>query len=141
MHLNELLDTFSRNNGIERPVQNKDKKYPVPVEGLELFCFEQDRRLYLQAHLGPLSQSKAQRQDETRRLLEHSMGLIKEQRVSLTVDRDAGVYVLWQRLPLEDLDIATFQETVERFGGCGLSCQSLLGSETAPRVGGQFFSP
>lgn len=141
MRLSELLDSFARNNGIEKPVPDENKKYRIPAEDLVLFCFEQDRRLYLQAHLGPLSDSDVQRRDDTRRLLEHCLGLLKEHRSSVSVDRSAGLYILWQRLPLDRLDAMTFQETVERFGGCGLYCQGVLGGDSLPGSAGPVVAP
>ncbi|MTI15273.1 type III secretion system chaperone family protein [Sansalvadorimonas verongulae] len=139
MSLDELITRFSRNNGIDKP-ENQNGRYLIAMEGVDISCFEDGRRYYLLANLGPLSENTGQRQSDTRLLLDKSLGLIRDQRSSLTLDEAAGVYQLYQRLPT-DVQIEDFQEAIESFGGCCLYYQGLLGQSSgspgeAPPFGG-----
>ena len=124
MSLDELLTTFFRNNGIDKP-ESQNERYLIAMEGVDISCFEEGGRYYLLANLGPLSQAAGQRQSDARLLLDKSLGLSRDQRSSLTLDETVGVYQLYQRLPA-DVQIDDFQEAIESFGGCCLYYQGLL---------------
>ena len=136
MTLDDLLARFAKNNGIDKP-ELKNNRYLIAMEGVDIFCSEESGKVYLLANLGSLPTSQGQRQSDTKLLLEKTMGLLLEQRSSLTLDEKQGVYQLYQRMPLEDLRTEDFQETVESFGGCCLYYQGLLDQAS----GSASFSP
>lgn len=125
MSLDALIAQFSRNNGIDKP-EPQNNRYLIAMEGVDIFCFEEGGVFYILANLGPLSKATGQRQSDTRLLLDKSIGLIKDHRSSLTLDESEGTYQLYQRLP-KDIRIEDFQEDIEKFGGCCLYYQGLLG--------------
>ncbi|WP_281646236.1 CesT family type III secretion system chaperone [Parendozoicomonas sp. Alg238-R29] len=128
MNLDELITKFSRNNGIDK-LENNNGRYLIEMEGVDVSCYEDGGKYYLLSDLGPLSKATGQRQSDTRLLLDKSLGLIRDQRSSLTLDEAAGVYQLYQRLP-SDVLIEDFQEAIESFGGCCLYYQGLLGQNS-----------
>ena len=136
MTLDELMALFARNNGIDKP-KLVEGRYLLAMEGADVYCYEEIGKVYLLSELGALSKSQGQRQSDTKLLLDKSMGLIRDQRSSLTLDEEKGVYLLYQRMPLDSLRIDMLQEAVESFGGCCLYYQSLLGQSS----GGASFSP
>ncbi len=125
MTLDELTALFARNNGLGSLAQ-QDGRYRIPMEGLNIVCYQDSDKVYLIADIAPLASSERQQQSQSRLLLDKSMGLILEQRSSLTLDEERGVYQLYQRMPLDDLRIEDFQEAVEKFGGCGLYYKGFL---------------
>ncbi|CAM3555995.1 CesT family type III secretion system chaperone [Parendozoicomonas haliclonae] len=126
MKLDELITLFARNNGIDKP-DDQNGHYLIPMEGVGIHCYQESGKICLQAEIAPLAKSEGQRQSQSRLLLEKTMGLILEQRSSLSIDEEKGIYQLYQRMPLEDLNIEDFQEAVEKFGGCGIYYKGLLG--------------
>ena len=126
MTLDELITRFASNNGIDKPALD-DNRYLIAMEGVDIYCYEESGKVYLLAELGPLAKSQGQRASDTKLLLDKSMGLILEQRSSLTVDESQGVYQLYQRVPLDGFRIDVFQEMIEKFGGCSLYYKGLLG--------------
>ncbi len=126
MGLDELLTLFARNNDLGKLEQNNGR-YQITMETADVACYEEAGQVYLLCNLGVISEGKSQRQSDNRLLLEKSMGLIRDQRGSLTMDETEGVYQLYQRMALSDLRIEQFQEAVEAFGGCCLYYQGLLG--------------
>ena len=129
MTLDELMTRFARNNGIELPKLDNGR-YQIPLEGVAIECFQEADKVCLLTEVAPLATNNAQQQSQSRLLLEKTIGLIQEQRCVLTLDETSQSYQLYQRLPLQDLRLEVFQETVEKFGGCVLYYKNILGLES-----------
>ncbi len=126
MTLSELITQFARNNGIDQPESNNGR-YRIPLEGIAIDCFEEADKVCLLAEIAPLARTESHQQSQSRMLLEKAIGLIQEQRCTLTIDEPSHSYQLYQRVPLKGLRVENFQETVEKMGGCGLYYKGLLG--------------
>lgn len=138
MTLDELIAQFARDNGIE-PLASDNGRYRIPLEGVAIHCFQEADKVCLLAEITPLATSEAQQQSQSRLLLEKTMGLIQEQRCTLTLDEESKTYQLYQRLPLQELRQEMFQEAVEKFGGCGLYYKGILGTgDNNPGVSAPF---
>ena len=125
MNLDELIGQFAKNNGIDKPTLEHGY-YHIYMEGVEVLCSQASGVLLIEAAVAPLAKYKGQRGADNRRLLEKSLGLIRNQRCCLTLNEESGEYWLYQRVAMDDLRVDAFQEYIESFGGCCLYYKGLF---------------
>ncbi len=141
MDLDELLTMFAKNNGVEKPTQ-KDGRFLIEMEGVDVLCSEVSGKLLVEADIAPVAKADGQRGDDNRRLLEKSLGLIRDQRGCITLDEETGYYRLYQRTPMDQISTEMFQELIEAFGGCCLYYKGLFGKgASGPAMPGGMMMP
>ncbi|MCL6269007.1 CesT family type III secretion system chaperone [Sansalvadorimonas sp. 2012CJ34-2] len=141
MDLDELMTRFASNNGIDKP-DSTDGKYLIAMEGVGINCFSEAGKLCLMADIAPVSKSGGQRGADSRLLLDKSLGVIRNQRSSITLDEETGQYKLYQRVAMDQVSPESFQEMIEAFGGCSLYYKGLFGkSPSGPAPAGGIMMP
>ena len=119
-----LIAKFARNNNLT--LEPEEGRYTIRMPGVKISCHSNTGRVWLEADLGAMPEGRDDRQAMSRRLAEKNLGLIRDQRVCLSVDKERSMYCLHQRLPLDDLRPEVFQETLEEFGGCHQFLKSMM---------------
>ena len=105
------------------------------MEGVELLCFESHGKICLLANIACSSPSSAG-ETESRRLLDKSLAVVRDNRATLALDEESGYYQLSQRLAAQGLTVDGLTTVVQEFGGCCLYYKELFSQHSPPPARG-----